>query len=60
MGNEANKILLHNEGWGICVLGWVAYKDDADIERRTAFCRRWSIDRQRFMPVADTDYQHEE
>ena len=60
MGDEANSVLLNNDRWGICVLGWVAYKDDAEIERRTAFCRRWSVDRQRFMPVADTDYQHEE
>jgi hypothetical protein len=60
MGDEANKILFNNEGWGIIVLGWVAYRDDAGIERRTAFCRRWSVDRKRFMPVEDTDYQHEE
>ena len=60
LGVEANNILLNNDKWGIIVLGWVAYKDAASIERRTAFCRRWSVDRQRFMPVADTDYQHEE
>lgn len=44
----------------IYFLGSVAYKDRLGISRRTAFCRRYDFERERFMPMEDPDpdYEH--
>lgn len=43
------------------VMGWIAYADEMDVVRRTAFCRRWDAGKRRFVAVPDNpDYEHEE
>jgi hypothetical protein len=40
------------------VLGWIGYTDDLGIYRITAFCRRYDIAKDRFVPVDDLDYEY--
>ena len=40
------------------VLGWIDYRDDLGITRRTAFCRRYERTRDRFIAVKDRDYEY--
>jgi hypothetical protein len=41
-----------------CV-GVVVYRDTNSIERRTGFCRRYDSERERWLKVADADYEYE-
>jgi len=56
----ASLVTLNSNNWSIYVLGWIGYKDNAGIKRRTAFCRCWNFTKQRFLAVDDPDYEHEE
>jgi hypothetical protein len=40
------------------VLGWIGYTDDFGIYRITGFCRRYDGAKNRFLPVADPDYEY--
>jgi hypothetical protein len=40
------------------VLGWIGYTDDLGIYRITAFCRRYDLAKDRFVPVDDADYEY--
>jgi hypothetical protein len=40
------------------VLGWIGYTDDLGIYRMTAFCRRFEMSKDRFVPVDDADYEY--
>ena len=64
LGDEASHIRSLTRGCHLYVLGWIEYKDDRKIARRTAFCRLYRVaDNQlhpRFYPVDDPDYEHEE
>jgi hypothetical protein len=40
------------------VLGWIGYTDDLGIYRVTAFCRRYDLTKDRFVPVDDPDYEY--
>jgi len=45
------------------VMGWIEYRDDVGVLRRTAFCREFTRgpwDEGRFSPVDNPDYEHEE
>jgi len=64
MGSEGDDIRAFAAGWRLYVMGWIAYTDDLNNPRRTAFCREY---RQiphnaegRFFPIDDPDYEHEE
>jgi hypothetical protein len=57
-GTESDQILAGHRM--IYVLGYVAYRDELGIERRTAFCRKYDHIRRRFFMVDDPDYEHEE
>jgi hypothetical protein len=59
------KILRGLEGWRLHIMGWVEYRDGAFrdgvfLTRRTAFCRLFNPETQRFVRVQDEDYEHEE
>jgi hypothetical protein len=64
MGPEGDDIRMFASNWRLYVMGWIAYTDDLNNPRRTAFCREY---RQiphsaegRFFPIDDLDYEHEE
>jgi hypothetical protein len=40
------------------VMGWIKYKDERNLVRRTAFCREYESGR--FKQVGNPDYEHEE
>jgi hypothetical protein len=46
------------------VMGWIEYRDNIGVTRRTAFCREFRHqgpwDYGRFYPVSDPDYEYEE
>lgn len=44
----------------VYILGFLVYKDDLDVARRTAFCRRYDSVNRRFVIVENTDYEYEE
>jgi hypothetical protein len=46
--------------WTVYVMGWIEYSDDLGFGRRTAFCRKFDPTVNRFVPVKDPDYEHEE
>ena len=46
--------------WAIYVLGWVAYRDDLGLVRRTAFCRKHDHAEGCFIAVKNQDYEHAE
>jgi hypothetical protein len=41
----------------IYFMGFIRYRDELGLKRRTDFCRRFDWDRMRFYPVADPDYE---
>jgi hypothetical protein len=46
------------QGWEkFWVLGWIEYIDGAGNVRRTAFCRQWSNEHGRFLPIDNPDYE---
>ena len=64
MGPEGDDIRMFAGGWRLYVMGWIAYTDDLNNHRRTAFCRGYrqipNSPEGRFFPVNDPDYEHEE
>jgi hypothetical protein len=38
--------------------GAITYADPSGTERNTGFCRMWNIDKLRFVPSPDTDYEY--
>ena len=46
--------------WSLYILGWIDYRDDIGIDRRTAFCRRYEPATGRFVKVNDLDYENED
>jgi hypothetical protein len=64
LGAEANDIILLAQGAHLYVLGWIEYRDDRQVIRRTAFCRLYRVGANqwhpRLYPVDDLDYEHEE
>jgi hypothetical protein len=64
LGDEAADIQSLTQGCHLYVLGWIEYRDDRAIIRRTAFCRHYRVApnqlHPRFYPVDDPDYEHEE
>jgi hypothetical protein len=40
------------------IIGWVDYEDELKTVRRTAFCRKWSVQHLRFLPTDDADYEY--
>jgi hypothetical protein len=64
MGPEGDDIRRFASNWRLYVMGWIAYTDDLNNPRRTAFCREYrqiphSVEG-RFFPIDDPDYEHEE
>jgi hypothetical protein len=61
-GNTVGSNTIH--ALRLFVMGWVEYRDDIGVTRRTAFChefqRRGGFAEGRFYPVDDRDYEHEE
>jgi hypothetical protein len=60
MGEMGNAIREGGDNWHIYVMGWVDYFDELKTRRRTAFCREYRTSKDRFFPVKDPDYEHEE
>ena len=60
MDSNATMILGGDFGWALYVMGWVQYTDKSNARHRTAFCRKYDISKERFMPVDDSDYEHAE
>lgn len=62
-----SRIIDGKDGKRLYVMGWIEYRDggydirsDTHFTRRTAFCRLFDTERQRFVRVDDEDYEHEE
>jgi hypothetical protein len=64
MGSEGEDIRTFAAGWRLYVMGWIAYTDDLNNPRRTAFCREYrqvpGSSAGRFFPIVDPDYEHQE
>lgn len=55
--------LAQRIGYQLFVMGWIEYRDDSGVVRRTAFCREFKpgpLDDGRFCPVSDPDYEYED
>jgi hypothetical protein len=44
--------------WKFFIYGWIEYHDTVGTRYRTAFCRRWDAQTERFVAVHDPDYEH--
>jgi hypothetical protein len=70
LGPIAGDVTAFRDNHRLYVLGWVEYRDDMKVRRRTAFCRLWRHPKgeeegvrsdPRFFPVeTEPDYEHEE
>ena len=60
IGNRDSNDILTGQNCRLFVMGWFSYKDEGDVQRRTAFCRKYDPPSGRFRRVDDPDYEHEE
>jgi hypothetical protein len=42
----------------ICCIGCVQYKDTHNTLRQMGFVRAWDLDSDRFIPIADSEYEY--
>ena len=46
------------ENFHLYFFGFIEYRDDLEILRRTGFCRRYDVESQRFLVVDDPEYEY--